>query len=209
MQEVIIELVKVIGSIILGIITGYYAIKLEIFKLKGINKTQPTKTDLLQNSLKLAQEIDEQLFSILTELKCDRINIGTFSNGSKFYTGEPMQFVNQAFEKVKRGVSPNSKDFRRVPISQFAYFYSQFKNTDVAQFQVSKVTDDTYREIMNFYDNKTIYGFIIYSSKNEWVGVLQLNWIEKEITLTADEIAYIKMKCNIIGDVLENWNKYL
>lgn len=209
MHELLIELVKVVGSIVLGIITGYYAIKLEIFKLKSSNKTQPSKTDLLQNSLKLAQDIDEQLFSILSEIDSDRISIGTFSNGSKFYTGEPMQFVNQAFEKVKRGVSPISKDFRRVPISNFAYFYSQFRNTDVAQFNVSTVSDDTFREIMNYYDNKTIYGFIIYSSKNEWVGVLQLNWIGKEVTLTADEVAYIKMKCNVIGDMLENWSKYL
>lgn len=208
MQEVLIELVKVVGSIILGIITGYFAIRLKVFEIKS-NKAQPTKTDLLQNSLKLASEIDEQLFNVLNEIGCDRISIGTFSNGSKFYTGEPMQFINQAFEKVKRGVSPISKDFRRVPISQFAYFYKQFRNIDVAQIHVSKVEDDTYREIMNFYDQKTIYGFIIYSSKNEWVGVLQLNWLEKEVTLTADEIAYIKMKCNIIGDLLENWNKYL
>lgn len=209
MSEIIIELIKVLGSILLGVVTGYFAIKLEIFKNKEKAQNTPSKTDLLQNSIKLAQDIDNELFTILNEIGSERISIGTFSNGSKFYTGEPMQFVNMAFEKVKRGISPIAKDFRRVPISQFAYFYSQFRNTDIGQFNVSTVSDDTFREIMKFYDQKTVYGFIIYSSKNEWVGILQLNFLKNEVTLTGDEIAYIRMKCNVIGDMLENWNKYL
>lgn len=201
----LIELIKVIGSVSLGALSSYFAIKLELLKIKSRN---PNKNELLQNSIKLAQDIDEQLFVILNEIGCDRISLSTFSNGAKFYTGEPMQFVNMSFEKVQRGILPISKDFTRVPISQFGYFYSQFKSSDVAHFKVSEVKDDTYREIMKYYDNVGIYGFIVYNSKNEWIGVLQLNWTKSEVTLDEEDIAYVRLKCNIIGDMLENWERH-
>lgn len=209
-SQLIIEMIKLVGVLLSGIITGYLAIKLEIVKLgKQKDKPQPAKTDLLQNSLKLAQDIDSEMFTILNEIGCDRITLSTFSNGSKFYTGEPAQFANMSFEKVRRGITPISKDFRRIPISHFAYFYSQFKNHDVAHFNIDEVEDDTYREIMHYYDDKTIYGFLIYGPKNEWVGVLQLNWLQTKKQLTQDEIAYVRMKGSTIGNMLENWNKYL
>jgi hypothetical protein len=140
----------------------------------------------------------------MDELECDRIWVGQFHNGGHYFpTGKCIQKFSIFFEKDELEVISLRNIFLNIPVSFFPKSLSKIYNEGELTIN-SFEKDETYDlDIFSkLYGSKSFYIWSIEDLGGRFVGILAIEYIEKEYEITKEEKIYIKYKTGAIGALL-------
>ena len=199
--ELIVAIITAVTTSILGPIAVHYA--------KAA--TDKRKKDQLLDSLEVNQMINDKLEQIKKDHHSDRVWLIQFHNGGHFYpTGKSIQKFSIVYELVNADVVPCQSQFQNIPVSLFSKsmhalykgFTVAIPDTSVADKQFEGFTSVVYGANV-----KSTYMFPIYNIKDEFIGIVGMDYVGKKKDLKEKELTEIDLEISTIGGVLNNYLK--
>ena len=173
------------------------------------NKYNPKAKDTLKEAIDLNEAVDDQLETILDELKCGNVSVIQFHNGGHFYpTGKSIQKFSVFYERCAPNAVSISRDLQNVPASVFPKFLSEIyteKYLEIHSFEGDNNIYDLDTFNVN-YDAKSVYMWALTDLHDKLTAILYVGYTDKEHTLTPQEAYFINQKAGVIGTLL---TKYL
>jgi hypothetical protein len=171
-------------------------------------KSKPTKTPI-QEAVELNELVDNQLDTIMDELKCNRIWIAQFHNGGHFYpTGKSIQKFSFFYEKLTPNVTPTQHTFQNIPVSLFPKALGKlYKDGELSI--LSYTNNETY-DLDTFsteYDTKSFYAVGLHSLDNHLIGIMGISFTENKYEMTKENWIFLRQKVGVIGTLLTNYLK--
>lgn len=199
--EIIVALITAVLTSIVGPIAVHYA--------KQINDSRKKKEDPLTESLKVNQIINEKLDVVRKEYNADRTWMLQFHNGGHFYpTGKSIQKFSMVYEMLNPSVVPCQSQFQNIPVSLFSIAIN--KLLDGIIIEIPNAVDDDVRfegitSVITGAGVESTYIFPIFNIKGEFVGIVGIDYVENQTTLSTDQIKSISLETSTIGGVLNNY----
>jgi len=169
------------------------------------NKNTPKKTTISEDN-KFDEEVYVQLESISEIIKCDRTWVAQFHNGGNFYpTGKSIRKFSIFYEKTSPGHPVLQYIFQNIPISLFPKALSVLSKQGelmVTDFSSTEFYDLLY--LNKEFGAKSLYLLAITDLKNQFIGMLEVSFIENNRILNAEEWTFLRKKANQIGTILNN-----
>ena len=200
-NELIVAIITAVTTSILGPIAVHYA------KVA----TERKKKDQLLDSLEINQMINDKLEQIKKDHSGDRVWLIQFHNGGHFYpTGKSIQKFSIVYELVNSDVIPCQSHFQNIPVSLFSKsmhtlqkgFTVSIPDTSLADKQFEGFTSVVYGASV-----KSTYMFPLYNIKDEFIGIVGIDYVNKKINLKEKELTDIDLEISTIGGVLNNYLK--
>ena len=200
-NELIVAIITAVTTSILGPIAVHYA--------KAA--TERRKKDQLLDSLEVNQMINDKLENIKEDHGSDRIWLIQFHNGGNFYpTGKSIQKFSIVYELVNSDIVACQNQFQNIPVSLFSKsmhalhkgFTVSVPDTSIADKQFEGFTSVIYGASV-----KSTYMFPLYNIKDEFIGIVGLDYVNKKKDLKEKELTDIDLEISTIGGVLNNYLK--
>lgn len=199
--ELIVAIITAVTTSILGPIAVHYA--------KAV--TDRKKKDQLVDSLEVNQMINDKLEHIKEDHLSDRIWLIQFHNGGNFYpTGKSIQKFSIVYELVNPDVIPCQTHFQNIPVSLFSKsMHSLHKGIKIAIPDTSVVNKqfEGFTSVVYGASVKSTYMFPLYNIKDEFIGIVGLDYVNKKRDLKEKELIDIDLEVSTIGGVLNNYLK--
>jgi hypoxanthine-guanine phosphoribosyltransferase len=198
-NELIVAIITAVTTSILGPIAVHYA--------KAA--TDKRKKDQLLDSLEINQMINDKLEQIKKDQGSDRIWLIQFHNGGNFYpTGKSIQKFSIVYELVNSDIVACQSQFQSIPVSLFSKsmhalhkgFTVSVPDTSIADKQFEGFTSVVYGASV-----KSTYMFPLFNIKDEFIGIVGLDYVHKKKDLKEKEITDIDLEISTIGGVLNNY----
>jgi hypothetical protein len=200
-NELIVAIITAVTTSIFGPIAVHYA------KVA----TERKKKDQLLDSLEINQMINDKLEQIKKDHNIDRIWLIQFHNGGHFYpTGKSIQKFSIVYELVNPDVVPCQSQFQNIPVSLFSKSMRALQkgvtisipDTSLADKQFEGFTSVVYGASV-----KSSYMFPLYNIKDEFIGIIGIDYVNKKINLKEKDLIDIDLEMSTIGGVLNNYLK--
>jgi len=179
-------------------------IKLKFFRKKS-------NEDLLGESIKKDEKIDQQIEQLMEELGCDRICISQFHNGGNFYpTGKSIKKFSIFYERLTDKAPSVKEIFQNIPVSLFPKIFSLlYKNSEIDIHDTSNNTIDCglFPIKGKEYKTKSFYLLSIDDLNGNFIGVLAISYYDKKHSFKLDEWILIRQKIGAIGSILTDYLK--
>ena len=95
---------------------------LEWIKLKFFHKKYK---DVLGEAIDVDEKVDQQMETLMEELKCDRLCLAQFHNGGHFYpTGKSIKKFSVFYERTTDKAQSIKETFQNIPVSLFPKIFS-------------------------------------------------------------------------------------
>lgn len=199
--ELIVAIITAVTTSILGPIAVHYA--------KAA--TDRKKKDQLLDSLEVNQMINDKLEQIKKDHHSDRVWLIQFHNGGHFYpTGKSIQKFSIVYELVNSDVVPCQSQFQNIPVSLFSKsMHALYKGftVSVPDTSVSDKQFEGFTSVVYGASVKSTYMFPIYNIKNEFIGIVGIDYVHKKKDLKEKELNDIDLEISTIGGVLNNYLK--
>jgi hypothetical protein len=192
-------------GIIVAFITGVLGPLSIIFVKNWLSKNKK-KPDMVQETLKVSELVNQKIENIKEEFKPDRVWITQFHNGGNFYpTGKSMAKFSIIYETVNPGVNSVQSNFHNIPVNLFSKSINELLNNDliaipdykdetIATFGLKYIAEDT--------NCKSGYLFAIKTIDGKFIGTLGLDYTKKKVKLDPDDIIALEIHATALGGVL-------
>jgi len=193
------------SEIIVAFITGVLGPVLLIITKNYITNRKKNK-DYIESALHASEQVNHKLEEIKEEIKADRVWVTQFHNGGTFYpTGKSITKFSVVYEVVGPSTMSIQSNFQNIPVSLFSKSLNELLQNDVILINDYKdVTVATYglKYIAEESGCKSNYLFAIKTIDDKFVGVLGLDFVKKKVTLSEEQINYMKVQSSTLGGVL-------
>lgn len=198
------------SEIVIAFITGVLGPILLIF-IKHLLDKKKKKPDMVMDTLRVSELINQKIDHIKDEFKADRVWISQFHNGGNFYpTGKSMAKFSIMYESVGANVNSVQSNFKNIPVQLFSRAINElylndviqindFKDETIATFGMKYIAEET--------GCKSAYLFAIKTIEDRFIGVLSVEYTKRKTSLDVDSINHLQVQASSIGGVLMNYLK--
>lgn len=161
---------------------------------KKIEK-DPVKEDINNNVL-----IQQMLNDLMNEYKADRGYIFQFSNNVMYYDGTHRNHTSMSFEVCTNGVSYESKNLQKLPVSLFPIFLQEIMLDKCRYIDINSLQETSTRISLKKQGIKSVV-IAPYFKEGHFVAYIGLDYVKKYSNLDFDYYEF-KSKTNEIGEIL-------
>ena len=179
---------------------------LEWIKLKFFNKKHK---DVLGEAIDVDEKVDQQMETLMEELKCDRLCLAQFHNGGHFYpTGKSIKKFSVFYERTTDKAQSIKEIFQNIPVSLFPKIFSLlYKEGEINIPDTSNNTSDCglFPVQGKSYKTKSFYILAIHDLSDNFIGSLVIAYYGETHPLSLDEWILIRQKIGAIGSILTDY----
>jgi hypothetical protein len=179
---------------------------ISVLYFKTILDKRKKKPDMVQETLKVSELINQKIEHIKDEFNADRVWVTQFHNGGNFYpTGKSMAKFSIMYETVHPGVVSVQGNFHNIPVNLFSKSINQLLQNDV--IEIPDFKDDTIatyglKYIAEESGCKSGYLFAIKTIDDKFIGTLGLDYTKRKTKLDIEAINHLMVHASSIGGVL-------
>ena len=181
--------------IFLSFILFYYKpLITEVVEIK-VKKPDEVKKDINNNVL-----IQQMLNDLLLKYKADRCYVFQFSNNVMYYDGTHRNHTSMSFEVCANGVSYESKNLQKLPVSLFPVFLQEVMLDNCKYTDIDKMQETSTKIALK---KQGIKSLIVapYFKDGYFVAYIGLDFVKEHNKLKFDYKEF-KDKTNEIGRIL-------
>jgi len=156
---------------------------------------------MLDKNSKIMQSISACLIRLQAYTGCSRAAIFEYSNGNYTHANISMQYIDCTYEVTDETTMPIINKFKRVSIAPYLNQVLSIGKEGYCRV-TDKDDDKEIRTMQQYWNTTTAYNFRI--SDIVWDGVVGLNWIGKDVTLTQEEIEHINVEVMRIRSLMKS-----
>jgi len=166
----------------------------EIVEIK-VKKPDEVKKDINNNVL-----IQQMLNDLLLKYKADRCYVFQFSNNVMYYDGTHRNHTSMSFEVCANGVSYESKNLQKLPVSLFPVFLQEVMLDNCKYTDIDKMQETSTKIALK---KQGIKSLIVapYFKDGYFVAYIGLDFVKEHNKLKFDYKEF-KDKTNEIGNIL-------
>ena len=161
---------------------------------KKIEK-DPVKEDRNNNVL-----IQQMLNDLMNEYKADRAYIFQFSNNVMYYDGTHRNHTSMSFEVCTNGVSYESKNLQKLPVSLFPVFLQEIMLDKCRYTDIDSLQETSTRISLKKQGIKSVV-IAPYFKEGHFVAYIGLDYVKQNNFLDFNYYEF-KSKTNEIGNIL-------
>lgn len=196
------------SMIVVAFITGVLGPVAVLF-IKHILDKRKKKPDMVMDTLRVSELINQKIDHIKEEFKADRVWISQFHNGGNFYpTGKSMAKFSIMYESVGANTNSVQSNFKNIPVQLFSRAINElylndiieindFKDETIATFGMKYIAEET--------GCKSAYLFAIKTIEDRFIGVLSIEYTKRKTSLDMEAINHLQVHASSIGGVLMNY----
>lgn len=194
--------------IIVAFITGVLG-PISVMYIKYLLDKRKKKPDMVMDTLRVSELINQKIDHIKEEFKADRVWISQFHNGGNFYpTGKSMAKFSIMYESVGANTNSVQSNFKNIPVQLFSRAINElylndiieindFKDETIATFGMKYIAEET--------GCKSAYLFAIKTIEDRFIGVLSIEYTKRKTSLDMEAINHLQVHASSIGGVLMNY----
>jgi len=161
---------------------------------KKIEK-DPVKEDINNNVL-----IQQMLNDLMNKYKADRAYIFQFSNNVMYYDGTHRNHTSMSFEVCTNGVSYESKNLQKLPVSLFPVFLQEIMLDKCRYTDIDSLHETSTRISLKKQGIKSVV-IAPYFKEGHFVAYIGLDYVKQNNFLDFNYYEF-KSKTNEIGNIL-------
>lgn len=200
-NELIVAIITAVTTSIIGPIVVHYVSLL----------TTSKKKDPLSESIEVNHTVNTKLETIKEESSSDRIWLVQFHNGGTFYpTGKSIQKFSVVYEILSVGIVPCQHQFQNIPVSLFSKSINTLHKGKVISIPDTSLENkqfEGFTSVIPGANVKSTYLFPLYTIKDEFVGIIGIDYCTKKKELSDKQIIELELEMSAIGGVLNNYLK--
>lgn len=197
-----------LAIIIVAFITGVLG-PISVMYIKYLLDKRKKKPDMVMDTLRVSELINQKIDHIKEEFKADRVWISQFHNGGNFYpTGKSMAKFSIMYESVGANANSVQSNFKNIPVQLFSRSINElylndiieindFKDETIATFGMKYIAEET--------GCKSVYLFAIKTIEDKFIGVLSIEYTKRKTSLDMEAINHLQVHASSIGGVLMNY----
>jgi len=193
------------AAIAVAFITGVLG-PIAVLYIKHLLSSRKKKPDMVMDTLKVSELINQKIDHIKDEFNADRVWISQFHNGGNFYpTGRSMAKFSIMYETVSPNASSVQSNFKNIPVNLFSRSINQLLQNDV--IEIADFKDDTIatyglKYVAEETGCKSAYLFSIKSLEDKFIGILAIDYTKRKTRLSIEDINHLQNHASSIGGVL-------
>ena len=197
-----------LSIIIVAFITGVLG-PISVLYIKYFLDKRKKKPDMVMDTLRVSELINQKIDHIKDEFKADRVWISQFHNGGNFYpTGRSMAKFSIMYESVSQNAISVQSNFKNIPVNLFSRSINELLHNDV--IEISDFKDETIathglKYVAEETGCKSAYLFAIKSLEDKFIGILAIDYTKRKTTLDMDSINHLQNHASSIGGVLMSY----
>lgn len=137
--------------------------------------------------------------------------LAQFHNGGSFYpTGKSIQKFSIVYELVSTGIVPCQTQFQNIPVSLFSAAINTLYKGRVIEIPDTALENkqfEGFTSVIPGANVKSTYLFPLYTIKDEFVGIVGVDYCGKKKELSNKEVIDLELELSAIGGVLNNYLK--
>jgi hypothetical protein len=193
------------SEIIIAFITGVLGPILLIY-IKFFLDKRKKKPDMVMDTLRVSELINQKIDHIKEEFKADRVWISQFHNGGNFYpTGKSMAKFSIMYETVGTSAQSVQSNFKNIPVQLFSRAINELYQKDIIQiFDFKDETIATFglKYIAEECGSKSSYLFAIKTIDGKFIGILAIDFTRRKTNLDIESVNHLQVHASSIGGVL-------
>lgn len=197
-----------LSMIIVAFITGVLG-PISVMYIKYLLDKRKKKPDMVMDTLRVSELINQKIDHIKDEFKADRVWISQFHNGGNFYpTGKSMAKFSIMYESVGPNAVSVQSNFKNIPVQLFSKSINELYNNDIieiADFKDETIATFGLKYIAEESGCKSSYLFAIKTIEDRFIGVLSIEYTKKKVRLDIESINHLQVHASSIGGVLMNY----
>ena len=193
------------STVLVAFITGVLG-PILIMYIKHLLEKRKIKPDMVTDTLRVSELINQKIDHIKEEFKSDRVWISQFHNGGNFYpTGKSMAKFSIVYESVSANVHSIQTNFQNIPVQLFSKAINELYQNDIIQiadFKDEKIATFGLKYIAEECGSKSSYLFAIKTIEDKFIGVLCIDYTKKKTNLDLESVNHVQVHASSIGGVL-------
>ena len=179
---------------------------ISVILLKNFLDKRKQKPDMVRETLKVSELINQKIEHIKEEFNVDRVWVTQFHNGGNFYpTGKSMAKFSIMYEAVHPGVSSVQNNFHNIPVNLFSKSINELLQNDsieIPDFKDESIATYGLKYIAEESGCKSGYLFAIKTIDGKFIGTLGLDYTKRKTKLDMESINHLMVHASSIGGVL-------
>jgi hypothetical protein len=179
---------------------------ISVLYFKTILDKRKKKPDMVRETLKVSELINQKIEHIKEEFNVDRVWVTQFHNGGNFYpTGKSMAKFSIMYEAVHPGVSSVQNNFHNIPVNLFSKSINELLQNDsieIPDFKDESIATYGLKYIAEESGCKSGYLFAIKTIDGKFIGTLGLDYTKRKTKLDMESINHLMVHASSIGGVL-------
>jgi hypothetical protein len=196
------------ATIVVAFITGVLG-PITVMYIKYLLDKRKKKPDMVMDTLRVSELINQKIDHIKDEFKADRVWISQFHNGGNFYpTGRSMAKFSIMYESVSPNAISVQSNFKNIPVNLFSRSINELLHNDVieiADFKDETIATHGLKYVAEETGCKSSYLFAIKSLEDKFIGILSIDYTKRKTTLDMDSINHLQNHASSIGGVLMSY----
>jgi hypothetical protein len=196
------------ATIVVAFITGVLG-PITVMYIKYLLDKRKKKPDMVMDTLRVSELINQKIDHIKDEFKADRVWISQFHNGGNFYpTGRSMAKFSIMYESVSPNAISVQSNFKNIPVNLFSRSINELLHNDVieiADFKDETIATHGLKYVAEETGCKSAYLFAIKSLEDKFIGILAIDYTKRKTTLDMDSINHLQNHASSIGGVLMSY----
>jgi len=196
------------ATIVVAFITGVLG-PITVMYIKYLLDKRKKKPDMVMDTLRVSELINQKIDHIKDEFKADRVWISQFHNGGNFYpTGRSMAKFSIMYESVSPNAISVQSNFKNIPVNLFSRSINELLHNDVieiADFKDETIATHGLKYVAEETGCKSAYLFAIKSLEDKFIGILAIDYTKRKTTLDIDAINHLQNHASSIGGVLMSY----
>lgn len=193
------------ATVAVAFITGVIG-PIAVLYIKHILDSRKKKPDMVMDTLRVSELINQKIDHIRDEFGADRVWISQFHNGGNFYpTGRSMAKFSIMYEAVSANASSVQSNFKNIPVNLFSRSINELFQNDVIEisdFKDEKIATYGLKYIAEESGCKSSYLFAIKTIEDKFIGVLSVEFTKRKTKLNIEDINHLSNHASSIGGVL-------
>jgi hypothetical protein len=194
-----------IYQLIIAFISGVLGPILLLY-IKHILNKQKTKPDMVTDTLRVSELVNQKIEHIKEEFGADRVWVSQFHNGGNFYpTGRSMAKFSIVYETVGPNTNSVQTNFKNIPVNLFSKSINELYNNNVIEvpdFKDEKIATFGLKYVAEESNCKSSYLFAIKTIEEKFIGVLSVDFTKRKTKLDVESINHLQNHATAIGGVL-------
>jgi hypothetical protein len=196
------------ATVTVAFITGVIG-PIAVLYIKYLLEKRKKKPDMVMDTLRVSESINQKIDHIKDEFKADRVWISQFHNGGNFYpTGRSMAKFSIMYESVSQNAISVQSNFKNIPVNLFSRSINELLHNDVIQitdFKDETIATHGLKYVAEETGCKSSYLFAIKSLEDKFIGILAIDYTKRKTTLDMDSINHLQNHASSIGGVLMSY----
>ena len=198
------------ATVAVAFITGVIG-PIAVLYIKHILDSRKKKPDMVMDTLRVSELINQKIDHIRDEFSADRVWISQFHNGGNFYpTGRSMAKFSIMYESVSANANSVQSNFKNIPVNLFSRSINELLQNDtieIPDFKDEKTATYGLKYVAEESGCKSAYLFAIKTIEDKFIGVLSIEYTKRKKDLDIESINHLQVHASSIGGVLMSYLK--